>query len=317
MTTVVTGKTVVLCYHNVVPDDTPRELEAAMLGVRRSNLEAQLRFLRRRLDALTFEDLEHRKVPRRGMIVTFDDGYRAILTHALPLLRSLDLPAYAFVNPAFVGGWNPRDQLMGLALYGSGDARRAVGEFLAVKMPDGGVATRARHFLALRPRMWQVMASRAEGGVADIEALFARHGDSQMRRALEGSRLLSWDDVQRLSRWGVRIGNHTRRHLELDALPRPLVRWEIQEGAMDLRRHLGTDLPVISYPRGKCNDVVREEAAAAGYRWGLLSVPGSLSDGRPTLTAPRVLVSPGLGVLGLLWKMSRVRQWAGGVRRWR
>jgi peptidoglycan/xylan/chitin deacetylase (PgdA/CDA1 family) len=46
----------------------------------------------------------------RRVAITFDDGYRSVLTHALPVLEGLGLPATVFVPTAHVGDrnrWDP------------------------------------------------------------------------------------------------------------------------------------------------------------------------------------------------------------------
>lgn len=303
-------ETVVLCYHNIVPDGTPPELCEALLAVPVSAFERQIRYLSRRFDCLTFDEVEGGRWARRAVVLTFDDGYRAVVDHALPVLGLMGLPAYVFVNPAFVGGWNSRDKLMGLALYGSNKALEEVGAFLGVRMVQGDLLSRSRHFVSLRTEMWAVVAERGETGLDEIEAMFERHREDRVLRGLQHSRLLSWNDLRLLRARGVRVGNHTQRHLELDSLPRDAVRREIRDARQDLRQHLGADEPAISYPRGKWNQVVCEEARAAGYRWGLVTTPGAVLNGRPTLATPRVVVSPQVSLPGLLWKMSRLRRWA-------
>src|SRR3990172_5234662 len=167
-------KSVILCYHNIVPDWTPPEVCAARLAVRVSEFGGQLRFFHRLFAFGTLADVEAR---REGqiLVVTFDDGYGAVIEHALPVLQSRRVPAYVFVNPAFVGGWNSRDKLMGLALYGSAAARRATSEFLDPPMEGGPLVRRARHFVALRAQMWRVMAAPGGAAGGDIEQVFAPH----------------------------------------------------------------------------------------------------------------------------------------------
>src|SRR5512138_2463305 len=46
---------------------------------------------------------------QHSVLVTFDDGYRSMRHGALPILRSLGLPAVLFVPSAFVGGSNHFD----------------------------------------------------------------------------------------------------------------------------------------------------------------------------------------------------------------
>lgn len=307
---------VVLCYHNIVPDGTPRALGEAFLGVPNSVFTRQIRYLAARYRFRTFDGgPRDDRSQRTALVVTFDDGYRAVRDYAAPLLRDLGIPAYIFVNPAFVGGWHPRDRLMALALYGSARAVQAVEAFLGVRLPGGEPADRARRFLLVRRPMWRTIARRGEAALAEIETLFAQHGDERVWEGLSGSALLSWDDLRTLRGEGLRIGNHTQHHLELHALPADAVRREIREAQGALRGHVGADEPVIAYPRGKWSPGVQEEARRAGYRWGLLADPGRVHLDRPTLTAPRLVVSPGDGVLRLIWKMSRPRGWIRRSRR--
>ncbi len=49
------------------------------------------------------------RLPERAALVTFDDGYRSVYEHALPVLRRLGCPALMFVPTDFVGGTNEFD----------------------------------------------------------------------------------------------------------------------------------------------------------------------------------------------------------------
>ncbi len=48
-------------------------------------------------------------LPRRAMLVTFDDAYQNNLTNALPILQEFGVPVTIFVSTAFVGGMNEWD----------------------------------------------------------------------------------------------------------------------------------------------------------------------------------------------------------------
>jgi peptidoglycan/xylan/chitin deacetylase (PgdA/CDA1 family) len=49
-------------------------------------------------------------LPDRAALVTFDDGYRSVHRHALPVLRRLSCPAVIFVPTGFVGATNEFDR---------------------------------------------------------------------------------------------------------------------------------------------------------------------------------------------------------------
>jgi peptidoglycan/xylan/chitin deacetylase (PgdA/CDA1 family) len=71
---------------------------------------AQIDFLVRRRRVVSLTDLlAEPEGPASGppiVAVSFDDGYRSVLTEALPVLRRHDLPATVFVPTRWIGDWN-------------------------------------------------------------------------------------------------------------------------------------------------------------------------------------------------------------------
>jgi peptidoglycan/xylan/chitin deacetylase (PgdA/CDA1 family) len=92
----------VLSYHAV------SERWPAALSVTPAQLEAQLELLvGRGYRGRTFSDAVHRRSEGRVVAVTFDDGYRSVLEHALPILSRLGLPGTIFVPTDFPGRGEP------------------------------------------------------------------------------------------------------------------------------------------------------------------------------------------------------------------
>lgn len=92
----------VLCYHAV-----SREWDAA-LSVTPERLESQLSHLRARgYRAMRFSEAVLGRARGRVVAVTFDDGYRSVLTHAKPILDRLGWPATLFVPTDYVGSDEP------------------------------------------------------------------------------------------------------------------------------------------------------------------------------------------------------------------
>ena len=86
----------ILCYHAV--DDNWR----SPLAVTAGDFESQAAWLaanRRVLDASTAATRVDRsgRLPRGETAITFDDGFRSVVQHALPALRRHGLPAMVFV----------------------------------------------------------------------------------------------------------------------------------------------------------------------------------------------------------------------------
>jgi peptidoglycan/xylan/chitin deacetylase (PgdA/CDA1 family) len=104
-----TGRAVVLAYHAI------RDLRGDVLsayGVPPARLAAQLDWLRRsgwRFVAL--EDLLRAlegtgRLPRRAIMLTFDDAYTDLLESACPILAARGIPAVTFAVGELIGGCN-------------------------------------------------------------------------------------------------------------------------------------------------------------------------------------------------------------------
>ena len=93
----------VLVYHNIAPQAKGRLVMAA------GTFQQQMRYLKARgYRVVSLDDLiEHtalgRQLPRRSVVLTFDDGYKSFLQYARPLLKELGFPATLFVYTDYVG----------------------------------------------------------------------------------------------------------------------------------------------------------------------------------------------------------------------
>ncbi|MFZ0390334.1 MAG: polysaccharide deacetylase family protein [Calditrichia bacterium] len=62
---------------------------------------------------VTFQQLLQGNLPQNPVIITFDDGYESVYTHALPVLQEFGFPAVVFVITGFLGRWNEWDANLG------------------------------------------------------------------------------------------------------------------------------------------------------------------------------------------------------------
>ena len=93
----------VLCYHGVRPDGLrPGAATFEALHVTAAELEGHCRLLRAACDPIGLDAWRAAlrggpPLPPRPVLVTFDDGYRSVLTVARPILARHGIPAVAFV----------------------------------------------------------------------------------------------------------------------------------------------------------------------------------------------------------------------------
>ena len=130
----------VLTYHDIGPQTKGRLVLAAKA------FTEQMRYLKaNRYRVITLAEFHEflqlkRQLPRRAVVLTFDDGYRSFLTHAYPVLKELGFTATLFVYTDYVGtgrnalGWDDLARLTaeGFQVEGHtkshGDLRRQPGE---------------------------------------------------------------------------------------------------------------------------------------------------------------------------------------------
>jgi peptidoglycan/xylan/chitin deacetylase (PgdA/CDA1 family) len=103
----------ILTYHRIDVLEAGLPAITRRLTVAPRDFAAQMRWLRRNgFHALTqrelFAALEHgAPLPPRPVLITFDDGYRDVLTYAAPVLHRLDLPATMYVITTRLSGRDP------------------------------------------------------------------------------------------------------------------------------------------------------------------------------------------------------------------
>ena len=95
-----------LCYHGVRPaTNANRRFPFDYLHIPASLFDSHCRLIRETCDPISLDDW-HAAVnggpplPKRPVLVTFDDGYRTVLTEAAPILAAHGLPAVVFVCTA-------------------------------------------------------------------------------------------------------------------------------------------------------------------------------------------------------------------------
>jgi peptidoglycan/xylan/chitin deacetylase (PgdA/CDA1 family) len=102
----------ILTYHRIGPEPRGPAITDA-LTVPTADFAAQMHWLRYAgFTAVTqlqlLNALEYRApLPRRPIVITFDDGYRDVLWNAAPILHRLRMPATAYVITARISGADP------------------------------------------------------------------------------------------------------------------------------------------------------------------------------------------------------------------
>lgn len=107
----------ILTYHYIANNPNPSDKARDSLSVPPDKFEAQMQYLSQNgytpitLDTLYGIFNRQTSMPKRPIVLTFDDGYRDFYSNAFPILRRFGFHAISFIPTGLVGGsyymtWN-------------------------------------------------------------------------------------------------------------------------------------------------------------------------------------------------------------------
>jgi peptidoglycan/xylan/chitin deacetylase (PgdA/CDA1 family) len=250
----------VLGYHRVA-DPTTEAGAHAGLCVPPQAFQEQLDAVSARHDVISLTDLlevrrGHLRLPRRALLITFDDGYDDFASTAWPMLRERSLPAALFVPTAYpdTERWFWWDRLAELVMADTG--REAISSPVG-HLPVRTDEERRRAFAALRTECKRM-------SLAEVTGYLEKLAD-EVGAAAAPVRTLGWEVLRRLAAEGVAIAPHSRTHPILTTLSGEELDEELRGSRSAIEREIGVDTPSFAYPSGAHDARVIAAAEAAGY----------------------------------------------------
>jgi peptidoglycan/xylan/chitin deacetylase (PgdA/CDA1 family) len=184
---------------------------------------------------------EEHALPRRAVLVTFDDGYRDFAEHAWPILRRHGIPAVLFVPTVYPG--DPGQAFWWDRLYGAISSTGA--ETIEMGDVELRLASPAERLDAYRDLRGRVKSLPHEDGMRLVDEICESLDAPRAR-----SDVLGWPELRGLASEGVDLAPHSRTHPLLDNVSVETAREEIVGSLEDLEREVGGGARVFAYPGG-------------------------------------------------------------------
>jgi hypothetical protein len=225
-------------------------------------------------------------LPKRAVLITFDDAYADFAEIAWPILKRLGLPATMFVPTGYPD--HPELVFWPDKLYQAfaATSRTELSGTPLGHLPLGNAEEKRRGLRKVQDYCTTIPHQEAVSLVDWV--------CSELTEGLIycGS-VLAWDQLRRLAKEGLTLGSHTRTHPIITQVTPDRTREEIRASQEDLKREIGTALPVFCYPNGNHNDTVVSIVRDEGIRLAFTTLSGeNKSESLDLLRLRRVVITP-------------------------
>jgi glycosyltransferase involved in cell wall biosynthesis/peptidoglycan/xylan/chitin deacetylase (PgdA/CDA1 family) len=293
----------VLLYHRVADLD----VDPWGLAVSTERFAEQLEAIADSAEPLTARELHDAvasgRLPRRSVVVTFDDGYEDNLTVAQPLLARHGLPATVFVASGGLGEsreywW---DELERIVLETD-----VLPETLEFELGRWELGSDYEHYPSWRA--WQDPPTARHAMFLELYRLLRPFGSGRRDELLAALRVaagvpftprathrrLDLDGLARLSAVdGIEIGAHTVTHPRLTDTSLDEQRYEVEESKRRLEEALSARIASFAYPHGSAGDYSEHTigvVAEAGYAGAFTAREGIVTTASRPFELPRISV---------------------------
>lgn len=294
----------ILMYHSVKAD--PSAHTDLLGGIIHSETEfrAQMQVLSREYRAVSLGKLVDilktgEEIPKRSVVVTFDDGYTDNSDVAMPILNELGIPATFYITVDCVERrklpW-PSRLRFAFRKTELTEWNDVCGKSWSLKDFD----SRERAFLASCNDCCQLSGQAQEDFVCGVEERLqaAVPGDA-------GSLMMNYDQIRSLVQHGHIVGSHTLTHPNMAHITEDEAKVELAESKRRLEQQLSTAVTHFSYPCPAMTPHWSEQTVAqtrsVGYRSAVTTNGGVTQAGDNPLSLKRI--RPTKTAEGLRWNL--------------
>jgi peptidoglycan/xylan/chitin deacetylase (PgdA/CDA1 family) len=294
----------ILMYHSVLLDPT-RESDS-LGGIVHSEpvFRAQMELLARdyypiSLDRAVKHLSDGEDLPRRSVVVTFDDGYADNREVAMPILNQFAVPATFYVTLDCVENkrlpW-PRRLRFAFRRTKAAAWTDPQAKSWTLRAPEN----RELAFLAVCESCCQLSGAAQEEFIQRVERELQTCLPDQ-----PGSPMMSYDQLRELARHGHIVGSHTMTHPNMAYLKEDDAQRELADSKQRLEAQLVAPIKHFSYPcpalSPHWSERTVEQSRALGYESGVTTNSGLTRRGDNPLCLKRL--HPTKTVEGLRWNL--------------
>jgi peptidoglycan/xylan/chitin deacetylase (PgdA/CDA1 family) len=244
----------IVVYHHVSDETHPLTSEID-ITIHPDVFVEHIRYFAQNYDLIGINDLLSDNLPRKPLLITFDDAYRSVLDVAAPILRAVNAPSIFFLTTAPIV-WHsvPFDNVLSYAVATLGIER--VLSCLKVRAKDVSSTGQLIAKIVTTLKLSEISAEKCR--------IFSALGTTEAETYTSSKLFLDLSDVIALAEYRIDVGNHSMAHVFFRGLTTSELDREISESRTMLERISGRSVNCLSIPYGSELDAT--EAALSSAR---------------------------------------------------
>jgi len=241
----------VLMYHRVV--DSVDTLDQDVITANRDKFLIQVEYLSTKCNIINFEELDSYRngqipIPKRAVIITFDDGYRDNYEIAYPILKARRASATIALATGFMGKMD---------LFWWDKLAYCIHQTKASEVVSAHLGKLSLHDKEVAIRSIQQSLKEVTDQVKK-EILDEILQKMDVPILLKNEVFLTWKDVREMSVYRISYAAHTVTHPILTRISLSEAKKEITDSKQDIERETNREVNVFTYPNGKKEDMSKE-----------------------------------------------------------
>ncbi len=278
------ARPLILMYHRIIDETTDKDSLQPGLYVNNKVFEKQIEFLAKTYKPISMREFDNsiknnNLLPRKSVLITFDDGWRDNFIHAYPILNKYGVSATIFLAVDFIGSgrifWfyeissilaNPaitRDMLKSVLT-------NSLGKLPDSKSAQNLLADDLDFIIQDKDSLIEKLKSVEISIIYDIIGKLKNAASSAPARAEEDRLMLNWDEVKEMSKAHIEFGSHGMSHRLLTIIELNEVNEELHKSKKIIEEKIEKPIISFSYPNGNHNEEIEKAVEKAGYQYAFI-----------------------------------------------
>jgi len=243
----------ILFYHRIIDYNDKQLLNPSLLSSNPRNFEKQMKYLSKNYNVISFDDLikwkkNKKNLPKKSVIITFDDGYKDNYLNAYPILRKYKLPAMI----ALTTGHIDNDELfwwdkVAYMINNSKVKNVDVVGFSEILFED-------------KLNTIRLVEKKVKNMDEDLKNQVIENLRKKLKVKLPKQKnlFLSWKEIKEMSNNNISFCAHTVTHPILTRVSLTQAKKEILNSRINIEKKIKKKINVFTYPNGGKKDMSKD-----------------------------------------------------------